>query len=98
MAKFNKYRRKTKYRNFQFKLTEQQYTSLKAYCDINKVTSVKAIKQILLSYLEENKMEFINKSAKIKNSKNVDKQNISKKQLNLFDLIEAERSTAKGSS
>ena len=92
MAKFNKYRKKTRYKKFQFKLTEQQNSILESYCEFHKITSVKAIKKILLAHLADQK-GIPAKPAIIKAQKNNANElpKISKNQLNLFDLIEAER-------
>lgn len=93
MAKFNKYRKKTKYKKYQFKLTEHQDKYLQAYCEANNITPIKAIKKILINCLSENN-QIGGKVIKISTQKiKNETPKISKKQLNLFDLIEAERTT-----
>lgn len=78
MAGYRK--RKTVYRKIQFKLTKNQKQSLDNYCKTSGTTMVKMIKKAIEMYIEKES----------KATRNKPKNIISEKQLNIFDLIEAE--------
>ena len=80
MGKYNKYRKKTKYKKVAFKLTQKQKKRLDDFCQGSGNTPLRTIKNALMDYIERN--ESMKPQAK-------SKVNIGKNQLSIFDLIDS---------
>lgn len=72
-------KKKVKYKSISFKISVSQKKTLDKYCKMQKTTAVKFLKKVINTHVS--KYNTMPKEAQ---------QVISKKQLNLFDLIEQE--------
>lgn len=80
MGKYNKYRKKTKYKRVAFKLTQKQKQRLDDFCEGSGGTPIKTIKYAIMDYIERNESIKPQPKSKVK---------IGKNQLSIFDLIDS---------
>lgn len=89
MAKYNKYRKKTKYKKIAFKLTQKQKQRLDDFCEGSGNTPIRTIKSALMDYIERNESIKPQIKSKVK---------IGKNQLSIFDLIDSSQQKNTGNT